>query len=353
MPKLTVHLWRITNLIDDAQSDVADPYVRFELEQNNRGIRNDQDYGQHVSSKKTNETNPVYSEDFVFEDLPSLDNMELKITVLDDDTRDADDKLGGCLIKLEKLDLSSEPLEVRRKINNRIARADSWIFLRLTWGEPAVDEDAAALSHVGAAAYEALRTKHHEHHHQLWNVTSGAIVGDLHQTPKEAWPGHPVHPDGHDDWFPEIMGEILSRTTNFADVLSLGPPDGKFMTAFQGALAKIAETAEGKKHPIVVRMMFGNIIGMPTDCDGVLAELTKDLPADANIRLWVGAWRKGVSWNHAKIIAVDGKYLHTGGHNMWDAHYLEYDPGEYTHNRRSNDIPSWYYTNIIHWILLC
>ena len=26
MPKLTVHLWRITNLIDNAQRDVADPY---------------------------------------------------------------------------------------------------------------------------------------------------------------------------------------------------------------------------------------------------------------------------------------------------------------------------------------
>ena len=67
MTKLTVHLWRITNLIDDAHRDVADPYVKFELEQDNRGIRNDKDYGQHVSSKKTNEKNPVYSEDFVFD----------------------------------------------------------------------------------------------------------------------------------------------------------------------------------------------------------------------------------------------------------------------------------------------
>ena len=315
MTKLTVHLWRITNLIDDAHRDVADPYVRFELEQDNRGIRNDKDYGRQVSSKKTNETNPVYSEDFVF-DIPTLDNMQLKITVLDDDKHDADDKLGGCRIKLEKLDLSSEPLEVRRKVDNNVFAPDSWIFLKLTWGEPAEDEHATNLSHVGTAAYDALRTKHHEHHHQLWNVTSGKVIGELHQTPKEAWPGHPVHPEGHDDWFPEIMGEILSRTTNFADVLSLGPPDGKFMTSFQKALAKIAETAEGKKHPIIVRMMFGNIVGMPTNCSGVLAELTKDLTGDENIRLWVGAWRKGVSWNHAKIIAVDGKYCHSGGHNM-------------------------------------
>jgi phosphatidylserine/phosphatidylglycerophosphate/cardiolipin synthase-like enzyme len=65
---------------------------------------------------------------------------------------------------------------------------------------------------------------------------------------------------------------------------------------------------------------------MPVNCNAVSRELVKDLPTDANIRLWVGAWRRGVSWNHAKIIAVDGKYLHTGGHNMWDGHYLTYDP---------------------------
>jgi phosphatidylserine/phosphatidylglycerophosphate/cardiolipin synthase-like enzyme len=40
----------------------------------------------------------------------------------------------------------------------------------------------------------------------------------------------------------------------------------------------------------------------------------------------VGAWRNGASWNHAKLIAVDGKYLHTGGHNLWHAHYLEHSP---------------------------
>ena len=43
-------------------------------------------------------------------------------------------------------------------------------------------------------------------------------------------------------------------------------------------------------------------------------------------RIWLGAWREGLTWNHAKIIAVDGKHLLTGGHNLWDAHYLKNDP---------------------------
>lgn len=45
---------------------------------------------------------------------------------------------------------------------------------------------------------------------------------------------------------------------------------------------------------------------MPVNCNGLRAHLTEDLPSDANINLWVGAWRKGVSWNHAKIIVSAG-----------------------------------------------
>jgi phosphatidylserine/phosphatidylglycerophosphate/cardiolipin synthase-like enzyme len=65
---------------------------------------------------------------------------------------------------------------------------------------------------------------------------------------------------------------------------------------------------------------------MPINGNKLIKEMTKNLPKDSNIQVWVGAWRKGVSWNHAKLIAVDGRYLHTGGHNMWDRHYLGKDP---------------------------
>uniref|UniRef100_A0A7R9ZI30 Phospholipase D n=1 Tax=Pseudictyota dubia TaxID=2749911 RepID=A0A7R9ZI30_9STRA len=322
MPTLTVHLVRITNLADEGFRDTADPYVKFELEQDNTFF--DKDFGDQVSSKKKDENNPTYNEFFTF-DIPTLENMELKIKVMDDDPG-MDDKLGECKIKLEKLDLDPLPREVRRKIDDNLFSPDAYIILKLSYGEQAEDDDAEGLSHVGAAAYETLRTKHAEHHHQLWNVTSGKVVGDLHQTPKEAWPGHPVHPDGHDDWFPEIMADIISRTEVWCDVLSLGPPDGKFMDRFKEAVSKVAENAEGKEKPVIIRMMFGNIVGMPVNCNGIRHQLTDHLPPDANINLWVGAWRKGVSWNHAKIIAVDGKYLHTGGHNLWDGHYLSFDP---------------------------
>mmetsp|Transcript_10058 Transcript_10058/g.25177 ORF Transcript_10058/g.25177 Transcript_10058/m.25177 type:complete len:557 (-) Transcript_10058:37-1707(-) len=196
-------------------------------------------------------------------------------------------------------------------------------------GDEIEDDDADHLSYVGEAAYELLRKKHNRYWHDCWNVTSGSVVGELHQTPRSyGWnrKGDPM--DGHDDWFPAKMCEIMSRTQYWCDVCSLGPPDGLFMEKFKEALGNIAKTAADKDNdkPIIIRMMFGNIVGMPVNCDAVIHELTADLDEDANIQLWVGAWRKGVSWNHAKIIAVDGRYLHTGGHNVWDRHYLKSDP---------------------------
>eukprot|EP00929_Paragymnodinium_shiwhaense_P107584 TRINITY_DN7376_c0_g3_i1.p1 TRINITY_DN7376_c0_g3~~TRINITY_DN7376_c0_g3_i1.p1 ORF type:complete len:562 (+),score=97.37 TRINITY_DN7376_c0_g3_i1:136-1821(+) len=194
------------------------------------------------------------------------------------------------------------------------------------------DRNASRLSYIGKAAYNEMRTKHKKKWHKAWNVTSGKVIGEVMQTPqtKFSWlyPGDP--PAGHGDWFPAKFFEVMSKTQVWCDVTSLSPPDGDFMTKFKEALKCIAKTAEGKEDPIIVRLLFGNIIGMPVDCHSVLDELVTELmsgiDSHANIQLWVGAWRKGVSWNHSKIIAVDGKYLITGGHNLWTRHYLRSDP---------------------------
>lgn len=189
------------------------------------------------------------------------------------------------------------------------------------------DSSALKLSAVGRAAYDSLKFKHAWHHHVQWNVTSGKVIGSLHQTPSAHVFTSTADPkQGHTDWFPQKMCDIMSKTTTWCDVMSLGPPDGIFIDKMKEALKNIAKTANLSEKPIIVRMMFGNIVGMPTNCNSLIKKLTADLPSDANIMLWVGAWRKGASWNHAKLIAVDGRYLHTGGHNLWDYHYLKNNP---------------------------
>mmetsp|Transcript_24854 Transcript_24854/g.44715 ORF Transcript_24854/g.44715 Transcript_24854/m.44715 type:complete len:544 (+) Transcript_24854:63-1694(+) len=187
------------------------------------------------------------------------------------------------------------------------------------------------LSHVGKAAYTVLRSKHARHQKAMWNVTKAKMIGSLQQTPsanafdKDRSPDF-VDADDHSNWFADKMCEIMSRTTVWCDVLSLAAPDGYFKKKFKDALQNISKNAAGKSEPVIVRLMFGNIIGLPINCDKVIRHLTENLPKDSNIQLWVGAWRYGQSWNHTKVIAVDGKYLHTGGHNLWSDVYLKEDP---------------------------
>lgn len=195
-------------------------------------------------------------------------------------------------------------------------------------GDELWDADAVGLSHVGEAVHQTLGRHHNHYHHKMWNVTSGKVVGSVHQTPMNMWGKSKEPKKNNDDWFPEKLAEIIGRAERWVDIMSLGSPDGRFMTHFKAALEKLAEKSKSKtsEDAIIVRLLFGNIAGMPVNCDAVIKALTKDIPTDANMKVWVGAWRKGFSWNHAKLIAVDGVFLHTGGHNLWDKHYLTNNP---------------------------
>ena len=78
-------------------------------------------------------------------------------------------------------------------------------------------------------------------------------------------------------------------------------------------------------------MLFGNTIMIHIDTDAVLDELTTEIKKmpnykKTNLRLWVGAWRNELTWNHSKIVAVDGRFLHYGGHNLYDNNYIRRNP---------------------------
>ncbi|KAL7544220.1 hypothetical protein ACHAWF_007601 [Thalassiosira exigua] len=193
-------------------------------------------------------------------------------------------------------------------------------------GDEVADADGFGLSHVGEAVHTVLGKHHNRHHHSMWNVTRGKVVGSVDYTPKNVWDTSEDPRKGNDDWFPEKLAEIISRTKAWCDIMSLGPPDGKFLTAFQTALQTLSERSKTSKNPVVVRILFGNIVGMPVNCNRLIKALTKNLCTDTKLQLWVGAWRKGVSWNHVKLIAVDGIYVHTGGHNLWTEPYLLKNP---------------------------
>lgn len=202
------------------------------------------------------------------------------------------------------------------------------------------DKKWESLSYIGRAAYNCLHKKHkntqgagvvtkdsRKGQPKCWNVTSGKVVRAAIQTPAGTWESPVDPPQPHDLFLPQNMAAIMSSTQYWLDVTQLAPPDGEFLVQLKQALVKIAETANQPGHNVItIRLLFGNIVGMPVNIDSVMHQLTEDIPEGSNIQLWVGAWRKGVSWNHSKVIAVDGRYLHNGGHNLWDQHYLQNNP---------------------------
>lgn len=124
-------------------------------------------------------------------------------------------------------------------------------------------------------------------HHSQWNVTSGQIIGAVDDSPRDVWESSADPPQGNDDWLPEKMGALISRTQAFCDVMSLGPPDGLFLEAFKESLQLLYDRSKTTGDEIVVRFMFGNIAGVPVNCDRVIKALTKDIPEDSNLRIWV------------------------------------------------------------------
>ncbi|KAL7532482.1 hypothetical protein ACHAWF_004152 [Thalassiosira exigua] len=128
---LTIHLDKATNLKDKDTIGKSDPYIKFEMEQDN--MFKDKDYGEMKSTTKQNELNPVYDETFHF-NIPTLDNMVLTVKVMDDDIV-SDDKMGKCKIKLEKLGLGATPIHVEEKVYNRIFGKDAYVHLNISYTE--------------------------------------------------------------------------------------------------------------------------------------------------------------------------------------------------------------------------
>lgn len=196
------------------------------------------------------------------------------------------------------------------------------------------------LSYIGKAIYSVLSENHENSRYKAWNLSSGSVVGSVQYTPANVWGNpNPIDPKANQDfWFPEKIGEIIARAEKWVDIMSLTPPDGKFLSEFKAAINKLALAGQSTpENPIIIRMLFNRydsrrLESFSIDFDAFIKELTEDLNStdDINIRIWVGAWfiAEGIDlgWNHAKLIAVDGIFLHTGGHNMWHKYYLSENP---------------------------
>jgi hypothetical protein len=131
---------------------------------------------------------------------------------------------------------------------------------------------------------------------------------------------------GHSMALVDRMYGIVSSAQSFVDITSLSPADGQFRAAIRNAITLLS----AKATPPVVRIMTAEIpIEGTVNTKTETQDFTRDVAKTSNIKVSVGAYRSsdtGESWNHAKIVAVDGKTALVGGHNMWSQQYLSFDP---------------------------
>ena len=140
-------------------------------------------------------------------------------------------------------------------------------------------------------------------------------------------------PPGHSDFLVQVIGDLVAGAQRRVDITLLAPPpDKRFLDGLREALMTLA--ARGR--PITVRILIGYYPTAEVDTGAFLKALTSGLEAQPKARLTisVAAMRSCVvfedcdsySWNHAKIVTVDGVDALVGGHNMWTLDYLLDDP---------------------------
>ncbi len=138
---------------------------------------------------------------------------------------------------------------------------------------------------------------------------------------------------GHSDALLVDIHDLVASARQSVDIALLAPvPDARFLGALRAALNHLALS----RRPVSVRIVVGHYPPEGVDAAAFLAELTseaRDVPG-ARLSVSVAAMRSCVatedcdsySWNHAKIITVDGREALVGGHNMWSRDYLIGNP---------------------------
>ena len=112
-----------------------DPYVIFDLENNNWGL--DKGYEKQTSSTKKCTCNPHYDETFTWEGVQKLDNLELSLKVYDSDWG-RDDHLGQLKLKLDDKLAPGEEVEYEEELDKNhkgFLRADAKIFMKIMYEE--------------------------------------------------------------------------------------------------------------------------------------------------------------------------------------------------------------------------
>jgi phosphatidylserine/phosphatidylglycerophosphate/cardiolipin synthase-like enzyme len=127
---------------------------------------------------------------------------------------------------------------------------------------------------------------------------------------------------GPSDGMLDTLYDTIVAAKQSVDVSSLTGPDGRFEAMLRNATTRLSERAS----PPTVRYIFGSFPGGYLNVSETLRNLARDVK-NPQFQFVVGSYNTGpTTWNHAKIVTIDGEKVFTGGMNMWTPHYLEGSP---------------------------
>jgi phosphatidylserine/phosphatidylglycerophosphate/cardiolipin synthase-like enzyme len=138
---------------------------------------------------------------------------------------------------------------------------------------------------------------------------------------------------GQSDRLIDRIYALVAGARRSVDITTLQPaPDFRFLAALRNGMTRLARS----HRPVTVRLLVGQYPPEGVDAKAVLGELVRDARKvrGAHLAVYVAAMRSCTgspscgtfSWNHSKILAIDGATALVGGHNMWTQDYLLDDP---------------------------
>jgi hypothetical protein len=149
-----------------------------------------------------------------------------------------------------------------------------------------------------------------------------------------------LDPDHHSDNFLKGWGETIARGTRFVDITTLSVPEVGFYTELKNSIRLLNAQAKTKpREDIIVRILFGtnDRYVQVVDVRDVLNQSLETATAEGlapNLKVYVGTYSAtalftgdtALSWNHSKIVAVDGNFMLTGGHNLYESYLRRNNP---------------------------
>jgi phosphatidylserine/phosphatidylglycerophosphate/cardiolipin synthase-like enzyme len=136
-------------------------------------------------------------------------------------------------------------------------------------------------------------------------------------------PASPLDPD-HSRKLTDTLYEVIANAQSSADLAALGVqlPGGAMKTTLKKALKALSDSGRD----VTVRLVFGDwrLSILPTE--SFLKEITEGLTSK-KLKVYVAQINTSDnSWNHAKILAADGKVAMIVGHNWYADDYLGSTP---------------------------